>query len=99
MILNRVGLAEKPHGRFFAVEEVNGVLQVRIDRGILPVWRDGAVAPVNAVFSYYFPSGSKVYIGEIGSQNGIFVGGRLQIVVPELNKVKGLKIINVRIIK
>ena len=80
-ILYRAGTADRPLGQFFDIEPPKGVLQTRIDKAVLPVWPNGAASPIDTAFGVRIPEGTKVYVGEVGTQNSFFVGGTQQIVV------------------
>ena len=98
-ILYRAGTADKPFGQFFSVESPQGVLQTRIDKAVLPQWPGGGTSPIDSSIAIKIPAGTKVYVGEVGSQNGIYVGGTQQIVVPKSWTIKGTEIIEVKPLK
>ncbi|MBX4134269.1 hypothetical protein JMI89_11600 [Frischella sp. Ac48] len=98
-ILYRAGTADKPFGQFFSVESPQGVLQTRIDKAVLPQWPGGGTSPIDSSIAIKIPAGTKVYVGEVGSQNGIYVGGTQQIVVPKSWTIKGIEIIEVKPLK
>lgn len=80
-ILHRAGTADRPFGQFFDVEPPKGVLQTRIDKAVLPVWPNGAKSPIDTAFGVRIPQGTRVSVGEVGIQNGFYIGGTQQIVV------------------
>ncbi len=92
-VLYRGGVSEKPYGQFFSSEAPQGVLQTRIDKAVLPKWPGGGTSPIDTSFAIKIPSGTKVYVGEVGTQNGLYVGGTQQIVVVKPWEVKGAEII------
>lgn len=98
-ILYRAGTANQPLGQFFTQEPPIGVLQTRIDKAVLPVWPGGATSPVDTSFAVKIPAGTQVYIGEVGSQGGFFVGGTQQIVVPKPWLIDGVQVINLSPLK
>ena len=92
-VLYRAGESGTPLGQFFSAESPTGVIQSRIDKAILPVWPGGASSPVDSVFAVSIPAGTKVYVGEVGSQGGFYVGGTQQIVVPKPWAIEGVEIL------
>lgn len=98
-ILYRAGTAERPLGEFFSQDMPNGVLQSRIDKAILPKWPDGGTSPIDSAISVRIPAGTKVYIGEVGSQGGIYVGGTQQIVIPKAWQIEGVTVTSIKAIK
>ncbi|WP_205885441.1 hypothetical protein [Pseudomonas qingdaonensis] len=80
-VLYRAGTVDKPLGQFFSAEPPSGILQTRIDKAVLPEWPGGAKSPLDTTFEIKIPAGTKVYVGEVGSQGGLYVGGTQQIVV------------------
>ncbi|MCF5223991.1 MULTISPECIES: DUF6861 domain-containing protein [Pseudomonas syringae group] len=93
-VLNRVGTAEQELGQFFSRYTPDGVIQSRIDRAILPEWPTGGKSPIDTVFNVKIPAGTEVYIGEIGSQGGFYVGGAEQIVVIKPWTIKGIEVMS-----
>ncbi len=49
---------------------------------------------LRATFEVKIPEGTQVYVGEVGSQGGVFVGGAQQIVVPKPWAIDGVEVIN-----
>ena len=92
--LYRAGTANKPLGQFFSSEPPISILQTRIDKAVLPQWPNGAKSPVDTVFRIKIPSGTKLYIGETGSQGGVYIGGTQQIVVSKPWTIDGVKVIS-----
>ncbi|MCT4701793.1 hemagglutinin repeat-containing protein, partial [Enterobacteriaceae bacterium H20N1] len=98
-ILYRGGVSDKPYGQFFSTEAPQGVLQTRIDKAVLPKWPGGGTSPIDTSFAIKIPAGTKVYVGEVGSQNGVYVGGTQQIVVVKPWTIKGTEIIESKPLK
>ncbi|WP_258570083.1 hemagglutinin repeat-containing protein [Dickeya zeae] len=92
-ILYRGGVIDKEYGQFFSVEAPQGVLQTRIDKAVLPKWPGGGTSPIDTSIAIKIPAGTKVYVGEVGSQNGVYVGGTQQIVVVKPWEIEGTEII------
>ncbi|WP_454835974.1 two-partner secretion domain-containing protein [Pseudomonas lini] len=93
-VLYRAGTADKPLGQFFSSEPPVGVIQTRIDKAVLPEWPGGAKSPIDTTFEIRIPAGTKVYVGEVGSQGGFYVGGTQQIVVEKPWLIDGVKVIS-----
>ena len=89
-LLYRAGTAGKPYGQFFDLTPPQGILQTRIDKAVLPRWPSGATSPIDSAFGLRIPKGTKVYVGEVGSQGGVYVGGTQQVVVPTPWKIPGV---------
>ena len=70
-----------------------GVVQTRIDKAVLPEWPGGAKSPIDTVFSVKIPAGTQVYVGEVGSQGGFYVGGTKQIVVVKPWAIDGVDVV------
>ncbi|WP_232534489.1 hypothetical protein [Mycoavidus sp. B2-EB] len=98
-VLYRAGIASQPFGEFFSQQVSNSVIQSRIDKAILPKWPGGNASPIDSLITVKIPAGSKVYIGEIGSQGSFYVGGTQQIVVQKPWTIEGIQILNVRPLK
>lgn len=98
-ILKRAGTENQPLGQFFAQESPKSVLQTRIDKAVLPEWPSGAKSPIDTVFEVKIPAGTQVYVGEVGSQGGIYVGGTEQIVVAKPWLIKGVEVVSASPIK
>ncbi|WP_317615886.1 hemagglutinin repeat-containing protein [Pectobacterium peruviense] len=92
-ILFRGGVSDKPYGQFFSSEAPQGVIQTRIDKAVLPKWPGGGTSPIDTSFAIKIPSGTKVYVGEVGTQNGLYVGGTQQIVVIKPWEIKGAEVV------
>lgn len=93
-ILFRAGEAGQPLGQFFSLDRPVGILQARIDKAVLPVWPGGGKSPLDTSFSILIPAGTKVYVGDVGAQNGFYLGGTQQVVVPKPWTIQGVKIID-----
>ena len=91
IVLYRAGTKDVPLGQFFSTEQPTGVIQTRVDQAVLPVWPGGGTSPLDSVFKVTVPAGTKLYYGEIGAQNGFYVGGTPQIVVQAPWKIPGVK--------
>jgi filamentous hemagglutinin len=94
VILSRVGTANRPLGQFFTQGAAQSALQSRIDSAILPTWPGGGVSPIDSSFQVRVPAGTRVYVGEVSSQGGAFVGGTQQIVVPRPWEIDGVEVIS-----
>ncbi len=93
-ILYRAGVKGTPLGQFFSKEIPESVIQTRIDKAVLPVWPGGGKSPLDTTYGILIPKGTKVYSGEVGTQNGFYLGGTQQIVVVEPWKIPGVKVIS-----
>ncbi|WP_284209304.1 hypothetical protein, partial [Chitiniphilus shinanonensis] len=93
-VLYRAGSSSQPLGQFFSLEKPNGILQERIDKAVLPVWPGGAKSPIDTAFEVKIPAGTKVYVGEVAPQGGVYVGGTQQIVVEKPWLINGVKVID-----
>lgn len=91
-ILRRAGVEDQPLGQFFGQEAPSGVLQTRIDKAVLPEWPSGGKSPIDTAFDVKIPAGTEVYIGEVGSQGGFYVGGTEQIVVVKPWTIEGVEV-------
>lgn len=89
----RGGVDGRPLGQFFGYEQPQGVLQTRVDKALLPIWPNGSESPLNAYHEIQIPTGTKVYVGEVGYQTDIFLGGTEQVIVPTPWKIPGVNII------
>jgi len=98
-ILYRAGVKGTSLGQFFTREIPESVIQTRIDKAVLPVWPGGAKSPLDTTYGILIPKGTKVYSGEVGSQNGFYLGGTQQIVVVEPWKIPGVKVISEKPLK
>ncbi len=93
LVLHRAGEAGSPLGQFFSLEPLNGVIQTRIDKAVLPVWPGGATSPIDTAFQVKIPAGTSVYVGNVGSQGSHYVGGTQQIVVPKPWMIQGVEVV------
>ncbi|WP_205217257.1 hypothetical protein, partial [Erwinia amylovora] len=89
----RAGVSGKPFGQFFSLERPQSVVQTRVDKAVLPKWPNGGESPLNSVYKIKIPSGTKVYVGNVGYQNGYYLGGTEQIVILKPWDIPGAKII------
>ncbi len=81
------------------MESPQGVLQTRIDKAVLPQWPGGGTSPIDSSIAIKILAVTKVYVGEVGSQNGIYVGGTQQIVIPKSWTIKETETIEVKPLK
>jgi hypothetical protein len=91
--LYRAGVEGRPFGRFFSLDKPQSVLQTRIDKAVLPNWPGGGSSPLDTVFKFKVPAGTKLYVGEVGYQNGVYLGGTQQIVIPEPWDIPGVQVL------
>ncbi|MGN6666319.1 MAG: RHS repeat-associated core domain-containing protein, partial [Trinickia sp.] len=91
-VLHRAGTADRPLGQFFSQEAPTGVLQTRIDKAVLPTWPGGGTSPIDTAFGVKIPAGTQVFVGEVGSQGGHYVGGTQQVVVPKPWTIEGVEV-------
>lgn len=63
------------------------------------MWPGGGKSPIDTVYGILIPKGTKVYSGEVGTQNGFYLGGTQQIVVVEPWKIPGVKLISEKPLK
>nr|WP_207205532.1 MULTISPECIES: RHS repeat-associated core domain-containing protein [Serratia] len=70
----RAGVYNREYGQLFSLDKPQSVIQTRIDKAVLPKWPGGGESPLDSVFKIKFPAGTKVYVGEVGSQNGFYMG-------------------------
>ena len=85
---------DRPLGQFFGIAPPDGVLQTRIDKAVLPVWPGGGTSPIDTSFAFSIPKGTTVYVGEVGSQGGFYVGGTQQIVVVKPWAIDGVHVLS-----
>ncbi|PIJ46465.1 hypothetical protein BOM24_01465 [Tatumella sp. OPLPL6] len=79
----RAGVSTNPFGRFFSLERPQSIIQVRVDKAVLPKWPNGSASPLDSVYEIKIPAGTKVYIGEVGYQSGFYLGGTERILILE----------------
>jgi len=91
--LYRAGVEGHPFGRFFSLDKPQSVLQTRIDKAVLPNWPGGGSSPLDTVFKFKVPTGTKIYVGEVGYQHGIYLGGTQQILIPEPWDIPGVQVL------
>lgn len=92
--LYRAGTSEVQFGQYFSLDKPRGMVQVRIDKALLPEWPTGAKSPIDTVYTMEVPAGSKVYLGEVGTQSGFYVGGTHQVIIPSSWDLPGIKILS-----
>jgi RHS repeat-associated protein len=95
-VLYRAGTESQPLGQFFSQEKPLGVIQTRIDKAVLPEWPGGGKSPIDTVFEVKIPAGTKVYIGEVSSQSGFYIGGSEQVVVVQPWLIDGVQVVGSR---
>lgn len=93
VVLHRAGTSETPLGQFFTQDTPQSVIQTRIDSAVLPQWPGGGTSPIDSAFEVRIPAGTKIYVGEVSSQGGAFVGGTQQIVVPKPWTIEGVQVL------
>ena len=89
------------------VEPLLSVAQVRIDRAIKPEWIDPLTgnlikkSPIDSVYAVRVPAGTKIYVGPVSSQGGVYVGGQSmeQIFISEPWKINGVEVISKNLLK
>ncbi|WP_230845687.1 RHS repeat-associated core domain-containing protein, partial [Yersinia pseudotuberculosis] len=91
--LYRAGVNGRPFGQFFSLDKPQSVLQTRIDKAVLPNWPGGGTSPLDSVFKLKVPAGTKIYVGDVGYQNGIYIGGTQQIVIPKSWDTPGVQVL------
>ena len=92
----RVGTRDIPYGQYFSTDQATSAIQARIDRAIMPVWPDGSTSLIDTQFAIKIPKGTSVYVGQIGTQNGFYVGGAQQVVIPKAWSVPGAEVISTK---
>ncbi|WP_127960431.1 hypothetical protein [Serratia microhaemolytica] len=88
----RAGVDGKPFGQFFRLDKPQSVIQTRIDQAVLPKWPNGNESPLNTIYRIKIPAGTKVYVGNVGYQNGFYLGGTQQIVITAPWKIPGTQL-------
>jgi RHS repeat-associated protein len=84
-------------GAFWSLEEPTGSLKSRIDSALLPEWggmRDNPLQRQQATrySTATIPKGTRIYLGEVGSQGGAWVGGGSQLLVKDTGVMPEWKI-------
>ncbi|MBS0968705.1 hypothetical protein JK232_07340 [Nissabacter archeti] len=92
-IFFRAGFNGTALGRFFSYEKPLSIIQARIDKALLPKWPDGGTSPLDSFYQVEIPAGTKIYVGDIGYQNGFYMGGTEQVVIPAPWNIPGIKVI------
>jgi hypothetical protein len=95
-VLYRAGTADRPLGQFFSQEPPTSIVQTRVDKAVLPEWPGGGKSPLDTSFAVKIPQGTRVYVGEVGSQGGFYVGGTQQIVVVKPWSIRGVEVMESR---
>lgn len=84
-ILYRAGSSKKLDlGEYFSKDKPKGVVQVRIDKALPPIWRNGNECIIDTVYTFKVPAGTVVHAGKISTQGQHFVGGTQQIVIEKM---------------
>ncbi|WP_316015337.1 filamentous hemagglutinin N-terminal domain-containing protein [Roseobacter sp. HKCCA0434] len=94
VVLHRAGTGDRPLGQFFTQQPADSILKTRIDSAVLPTWPGGGTSPIDSTFEIRIPAGTSVYVGEVSSQGGVFVGGTQQIVVPRPWEIDGVEVLS-----
>lgn len=75
-------------GAYWSLERPQGTLQTKIDSGLLPEWGGGRPpfdpnmrSQATNWTAIMLPKGTTISIGEVGSQNGAWVGGGSQLLI------------------
>lgn len=104
--LFRGGSSDQPLGQWFTAEPPASVANVRIDSAVKPQWIDPKTglmtgeSPIDTVFSVKIPAGTEVYVGPVGYQSGVHLGGAAdQIFVREPWKLSGVEVTGSRPLK
>lgn len=66
---------------------------------MLAKWPSGASYPIDSSIAIKIPVGTNVYLGAVGTQNGFYVDGTRQIVVPKPWSITGTEIIEIKPLK
>jgi len=66
---------------------------------ILPTSPGGGSSPITSSIAIKTPAGTKVYVGEVGTQGGLYMGGTPQIVVPAPWTIPGAQVLKIIPIK
>ena len=105
-ILYRSGHSEYgPFGGYYTRNIPSSVLQTRIDNAIKPIWinarteKSTGISPIDTYYEFLFPTGTTMYEGNSGYQEGIYLGGGNQIYIHNADKIKGVKILNKKPLK
>ena len=82
------GGGENAYGRWFSLEPSDSRAQLRIELGVKPEWKnpDGVLigsSPIESLYALEVPAGTTIYVGPTSNQGGIYVGGRIQVFIPE----------------
>ncbi|MCC6074181.1 hypothetical protein ACFPTX_17040, partial [Pseudomonas sp. GCM10022188] len=84
-------------GAFWSLEKPAGSLQTRIDSALLPEWGKLRGNPLHRQQATRYtiviiPKGTRVYIGEVGTQGGAWVGGGSQMLIKDGAVLPGWKV-------
>jgi hypothetical protein len=92
-----------PLGSWLSFKPALSEAQARIDLAIRQTWLDpltGVPAssnpPIDTVYMIRVPRGTTVYVGPVGSQGGIYLGGSqfLQAFVPDIGLIPGVDVVS-----
>jgi hypothetical protein len=98
-IFYRGGDAAHPGGSFFSFNPPKSIAEVRIESAVKPQWINPSTgvlkgkSPVNSLISAEFPVGTKFYYGPAAYQEGIYMGGSMQIYVPDASQIGVFKVL------
>jgi hypothetical protein len=102
-ILYRGGAAgggRNAFGQWFSFEASTSRAQIRIELAVKPHWIDPATgeslgsSPVESLYAIKVPAGTTVYVGPTSNQGGIYLGGRVQVFVPEPWRIPGIEVLS-----
>ena len=77
------------YGRWFSFEPSTSRAQIRIELAVKPDWLDPVTgelkssSPTESLYALEVPPGTPMYVGPTSNQGGIYVGGRIQVFIPE----------------
>ncbi|HTR54442.1 MAG TPA: hypothetical protein VMJ10_27305 [Kofleriaceae bacterium] len=105
LTLYRVGNGARSWGNWFTDQPLEGEAQYRIDVAVKRVWDDPKTGtmPTGSLreqkdldfwsYTILIPKGTKVYVGQVGSQGGVHMGGlgagQKQYFIPDAWKLEG----------
>jgi len=88
-------------GRSLSFEPPLSEAAARIDSAIRRYWIDprtggySGQSPIDSAFAIRIPKGTTVYVGPVGYQGEIYLGGpsRIQVVIPDIMSLQGVEVI------
>ena len=92
-ILYRSGTSTSPFGNFYSFDIPKSEIQVRVDKAIMPKWKDGRTSPIDTVFKVKIPRCASIHVGDISYQDNFYLGGTHQIVIPNSRKIPGIEVL------